>query len=175
MPFLPKFGFLLGLLATAHAADPKPDEYQVKAAFLCNFANFIEWPSTAYKSADDTFTICVLGRNPFGHTLENIARGKAVAGHSLAVRQIGDVREANGCQILFISSSERLRLRSILGSLKNSSVMPVGDTDNFVVEGGVVGLRLQDGKVRIEIDANAAKERNLRVNPHLLELAKGSR
>jgi len=88
---------------------------------------------------------------------------------------VADTREATGCHILFISSSERLRFRSILDSLKNSSVLPIGDASEFIAEGGVINLRVEDGKVRIQIDARAAKEKSLRISSRLLDLAQSPR
>lgn len=158
------------MLLTGAAAGQKVDEYQVKAAFIFNFASFIEWPRSAFRSPDDPFTICVLGRNPFGHALETVVEGRVVDGRSFVVRQPADVGDVSGCHILFISSSERLRFRSILAGLQNNSVLPVGDTSDFIAAGGVVAFRLEDGKVRIEIDARAAKARNLRVSSRLLSL-----
>lgn len=164
------FGMIAVTVLTGAAPGQKFNEYQVKAAFIFNFASFIEWPRSAFRSPDDPFTICVLGRNPFGHALETLVEGRVVDGRSFVVRQAADVSDVNGCHILFIGSSERLRFRSILEGLKNNSVLPVGDTSDFIAAGGVVAFRLEDGKVRIEIDARAAKARNLRVSSRLLSL-----
>jgi hypothetical protein len=153
----------------------KADEYHVKAAFLCNFANFVEWPPSTYRSPSDPLTVCVLGRNPFGNVLESLTAGRSVDGHPFAVRYETDVRQVGGCQILFVSASERLRYRSILDAVKTSSVLSVGDSSDFIAEGGVVDLRLESGKVRVEIDAQAARQRNLHVSAHLLGLAKVAR
>jgi hypothetical protein len=167
-----KFATIAMILFLTHAVGQKLDEYQVKAAFILNFANFIEWPAAAFTGSDDPFDICVLGSNPFGHTLESLVEGKVVDRRAFVVRYVADVRNVGGCHILFISSSERLRFRSILGGLKNSSVLPVGDTSDFIAEGGVVDFRLESGKVRIEIDAKAAREKNLRISSRLLGLSK---
>ena len=168
-------GLILGVMLLANVDGQKADEYQVKAAFLCNFANFVEWPSSTYRSPSDPFFVCVLGRNPFANALEGLAAGRSVDGHPFAVRYLPDVQQVNSCQILFVSSSERLRYRSILDSLKTSSVLSVGDTSDFVAEGGVVGLPVENGKVRVEIDNHAARRRNLRVSAHLLGLARTAR
>jgi hypothetical protein len=151
------------------------DEYQVKAAFVVNFASFVEWPAAAFRGPQDAFTICVLGRDPFGHWLESLVQGKVVDGRAFAVRHVNDVPQVSGCQILFLCASERLRFRSILTDLKGSSVLPVGDTSDFIAEGGVIGMRLDEGRIRIQIHAQGAKERNLRISAHLLSLAENSK
>ena len=170
-----KLGLVLGSLALAHAAAQTLDEYQVKAAFVCNFANFVEWPAAAFRNPKDPFVICVVGRSPFGHALENLAEGKSLNGHAFAVRQVSDAAQASGCQIAFLSMSERLRFRSILDGLKTTSVLTVGDTADFVAEGGMIALRLDNGRIRMRMNADAARERNLRISSHLLRLAEGAR
>ncbi len=182
MSYWLRFGIIASILLATRAggqtiregAQPM-DEYQVKAAFVVKFAGFVEWPPAAFKSPADPLTVCVLGRNPFGHQLESMVEGKSVDGRAFALREITDPRDAIACHILFISSSERLRFRSILDVLKSTSVLPVGDSDDFIAEGGVINLRLDGGKVRIEIDARAAKVKNLRISSRLLELAQGPR
>ena len=163
---------ILGAVLLANVGAQQVDEYQVKAAFICNFPNFVEWPPDTYKSPADPFSVCVLGRNPFGRALEGLAAGRVIDGHIFAVRHVSDVRQVAGCQILFVSASERLRFRSILEPLKTTSVLSIGDTNDFIAEGGVVGLKVEGGKVRVEIDPKAAKLKNLRVSSHLLGLAK---
>jgi len=116
-----------------------------------------------------------LGQSPFGETLEKLSNGKSVDGHGVKVLQVKDARSAGGCQILFVSASERLRLRSIFSDLKSSSVLSVGDTIDFISAGGIVGLRVESGKVRIEINAQLAKDRNLRMSSHLLDLARSTK
>lgn len=177
-----RFGIIASILLAARAGGETirgggqtMDEYQVKAAFIVKFAGFVEWPLTAFKGPADPLVICVMGRNPFGHQLENLIDGKDIDGRPFAVRPITDVRDAIACHILFVSSSERLRFRSILDLLKSTSVLPIGDADDFLAEGGVINLRLENGKVRIEIDARAAKARNLRISSRLLDLAQGPR
>jgi hypothetical protein len=170
-----RFGIIAAISLTAQARGQMLDEYQVKAAFIVKFASFVEWPAAAFKGPADPFTFCVMGRNPFGHDLENLVEGRVIDGRAFALRPVADTREATGCHILFISSSERLRFRSILDSLKNSSVLPIGDANEFIAEGGVINLRVENGKVRIQIDARAAKEKNLRISSRLLDLAQGLR
>lgn len=147
------------------------DEYQVKAAFLFNFAKFVEWPATAFKSADEPIRICVFGQDPFGSSLEDVVRGKAVGSRTLVVREVSTALAACKCHMLFLSASEQKRLRSLLGDLKECSVLTVGETDEFAANGGVVGFKLKDARVRFEIDRDAAERAKLRISSKLLSLA----
>ena len=159
------------LLASPAALRPQADEYQVKAGFVARFANFIEWPADALGAADAPFGICVLGRNPFGDALQGFVQGKAVSGHGIQIRQVADVRMAAGCQILFIAGSERLRFRLILDALPGS-VLTVGDAPDFLAQGGVANLWIDQGKVRVDINADKARAKSLRISSKLMTLAK---
>ena len=172
---LSQFSRAACVAAMSLASAQVMDEYQVKAGFVSSFASYVEWPAEAFKGPQEPIAICVLGQNPFGGSLRALVEGKAVEGRTFVVREIPDSRAAGDCQILYVSSSEHLRLRTILGSLGDKSIFSVGDTSDFIAEGGVVGLPVENGKVRVEIDNHAARQRNLRVSAHLLGLARSAR
>lgn len=158
------------VLSCRGACAQSVDEYQVKAAFLYNFAKFVEWPPQAFKTPADPISICILGANPFGNALEQAVKGKAVEGRSFTVRQISDLNPCH-CHILFVTASERKHFRSKLGSLKASGVLTVGDSQGFAADGGIINLKLEDAKVRFEINVDAAVEEQLRISSKLLGLA----
>ncbi len=162
----------IGGVSGAAALGQTVDEYQVKAAFLYNFAKFVEWPPQAFHDSGAPLTICVLGQNPFGRSLDQAVDGKVVDDRRLVVRQFADVRQVSGCHILFVSASERKVLRSILGDLKESGVLTVGETDGFTADGGVISLLLEGDRVRFEINLDAAGRQKLRISSKLLSLAR---
>ncbi len=132
---------LLASLASAQIMD----EYQVKAGFVSSFASYIEWPPETFSAPQEPIAICVLGQNPFGASLRALVEGKVVEGRTFVVREIPDSHQAGNCQILYISSSEHLRLRTILSNLGDQSIFSVGDTSDFIAEGGIVNLRTEGG------------------------------
>ena len=165
---------LLAFAATAghvHAQGSVADEYQVKAAFLFNFAKFVEWPADTFKAPDDPITICVWGQDPFGSALDDVVRNKTVAGRPFVVHQVSSAHQAAKCQIVFVASSERKRTRSVLEDLKGHSVLTVGEVEDFIPNGGVINFKLKDARVRIEIDNGAAERTKLRISSKLLSLA----
>jgi hypothetical protein len=169
------FAFLFASLLVNGAEAQQAQEYQVKAAIVLNFANFVEWPATAFRRPHDAFAICVFGHDPFGTALTSLSEGKTVDGRPFSVSDVTDVAQLSGCQIVFVSASERLRFRAILATLKTSSTLTVGDTADFIAEGGLITLRVDNGKIRMQINAQAARERSLRINSHLLSLAERAR
>jgi YfiR/HmsC-like len=163
---------VIGLARLAAAQGQTVDEYQVKAAFLYNFAKFVEWPAGEFKSPGDPIVICVLGRNPFGPLLEQAIMGKQIDGRSLLTREVSGIRECGGCNLLFIGASEKKRWPAVLESLKTDSVLTVGETVNFAAAGGIINFKRDAGKVSFEINVYAAQRARLKISSKLLSLAK---
>ncbi len=164
-------GILLGMLLASRARGQEMEEYQVKAAFLYNFAKFVEWPAQAFKTPRDPILICVLGRNPFGSALEDVIRGKSVEGRAFAFRLVEDADGAGACQILFVGSSEAKRFHSLWRALKPAGILTVGDAQGFAAGGGVINFKLDAGHVRFQINPDAAEHAQLHISSKLLSLA----
>jgi hypothetical protein len=162
---------LLGFVFAGAACAQTIDEYQVKAAFLYNFAKFVEWPALTFKTDKDPVRICVLGQDPFGSALGDAVGGKTVLGRPFALNDVSSGSQVTDCQILFISSSERKHLRSIFAELPTTGILTVGETDGFTAAGGIVNFKLSDGRVRLEINIEAAGQAKLRINSSVLSLA----
>jgi len=151
-------------------AQVEVEERDVKAAFLRNFARFVEWPAGTFKSPSDPIVICVIGEDSFA-SVQAAAQGKTVETHSLVVRQLAGVDRAAACHILFISASERKRVRSILDSLPDCGVLTVGEVPGFAGAGGVINFKNVEGRIRIEINPAAAERQHLHVSAKLMNLA----
>lgn len=161
----------LGLVLSAGARAQATDEYMVKAAFLYNFAKFVEWPPQSFKSSSDPIVIGILGKNSFGDALTSVVSGKTFDGRAFRVREVADPQQAAGCQILFISSSERKHLETLLRLIGNPGVLTVGETDNFTGDGGIVNFKIEAGSVRLQINIAAARRQQIRISAKLLSLA----
>jgi hypothetical protein len=165
--------FLLLLLAGCAWAQPRSaGEYQVKAAFLYNFAKFVDWPPDAFPQPSAPLHLCVFGEDPFGGELERIVHEKIVAGHPLRVLQPKRIAQARGCHILFVSSWDPKEVHSLLEALKGSSTLTVGETREFTRLGGMITFLLASGRVRFEINPDAAHEARLKISAKLLSLAR---
>ncbi len=162
---------ILGLLFATAVWGQKAEEYRVKAAFLFNFAKFVDWPSQAFKTTRDPIAICVVGENLFGNAIEEAVNGKTVDGRGFLVRRLSNDQAATGCQILFISSSERSRFHAILGDLKTGGVLTVGEADNFAAEGGIINFKIEAGRVCLQVNVDAADQAKLHISSKLLSLA----
>lgn len=147
-------------------------EYEVKAAFLYNFARFVEWPDRSFASAQSDFTICVLGSDPFGRTLDDALEGKTIGSRRVKLERVKDAARSRQCQIVFVSPSDGGRLPEIIDQLRGASVLVVGETDGFAQAGGTVQFTLDEDRVRFTINPDAAERAGLRLSSKLLALAK---
>ena len=146
-------------------------EYQVKGAYLYNFAKFIDWPLGAFPNPQSPISLCTLGHSPFNPAFESQLREKKVRDRSIEVRQVIDAKKASSCQILFIPSSQQSRLHQIIGELKGKSILLVGETPGFDEQGGMIQFVVEGGTVRFKINQNSAKESGLQISSKLLQIA----
>ena len=164
--------FFSGFLAPDdRAQQAKPSEYRVKAVYLYNFGKFVQWPRDTQASADHSFPICVVGRDPFGSTLSDIVAGESINNLRLVTREIERVENAADCRILFISSSEENRVINILDGLQAKPVLTVSDMPDFVNRGGMIQFVLDGDKVRFEVNLTAAQKAHLTLSSQLLKVA----
>lgn len=166
-------GVLL-LAAGRLAAAERPlvtSEYAVKAAFLYNFAKFVDWPADAFRGPRDPMVLCLLGEDPFGRELDQTVGGKTVLGRQLVVRRLATPAGLEECHILFVSSSEAPRFGQVLAAVGDRAVLTVGEGEAFGRAGGIISFVVRQSRVRFQIDRAAAARAGLDISSHLLELA----
>src|ERR1700688_1287293 len=115
--------FAAGLLISSVARPQGSEEYRVKAAFVYNFTKFVDWPLESFKSIQDPFYICILGKNPFGDALADVVQGKTVKNGPILVRVMTNEEEPLACHIVFVGLSERKHSRSILAATSARAVL----------------------------------------------------
>jgi hypothetical protein len=168
-------GVALSLSAPGAAGGQTPplasDEYAIKAAFLYNFAKFVEWPERVFAQPQAPLALCVLGADPFGGELDTVVQGKSVQGRPVVVRRLDGLGAVSRCHILFVSSSERERFAEVLDVVAGRSVLTVGEDGEFARAGGIISFVLREQRVRFAIDAGAAARAGLRLSSRLLDLA----
>jgi hypothetical protein len=162
---------LLAGLTTLQAQSKAASEYEIKAAFLYNFAKFVEWPPTAFTDPKQPMGICIFGQDPFGHTLEDSLLGKTVGDHPVLLGHAKQIADLAGCQIIFLSSSDAPRLREVLGRVQKQHALFVGESEGFASAGGTIQFVLDQNRVRFVINPDAAERAGLKINSKLLALA----
>jgi len=154
--------------STLRAAE-HVDEYRLKAAFLFNIVRFVEWPPATFSSPTDPLVTCVLGKGDIEDALRQ-AGDRKVAGRAVAIRHISEAQEAGGCQVLFVNQSVGRRWLS-LGHINSAGILTVGETDDFISQGGTVNFKLSEDTIRIQINVEAAVRAKLEVSSKLLSLS----
>lgn len=146
-------------------------EYEVKAAFLYKFVSFVEWPSQAEPEPSKPYLIGILGKDPFGNTIDDIVRQKSVRGHAIEIRRAEDETELSDCHVLFIAASEQSRFKDVLTHFKGANILTVGESDDAAESGAVMSLYTINGRVRFEVNIDAAKAASLKISSDLLDVA----
>ncbi len=151
---------------------PKTSEARVEAAYIYNFAKFVEWPATKFAGPTSPMRFCVLNDFSFEADLSQIVNGKSIAGHPVEVVQVRDATESLNCHILFVNSAQQSQTRHLTEVLRGSGVLTVGETDTFVEEGGIINFFLDNDQVQFRISRKAAQQAGLYVSSRLLSVAK---
>jgi YfiR/HmsC-like len=163
--------WLISLSGQAPAQEMTAPEYHLKAVFLYNFAALTEWPSNTFSTADSPLTIGILGKDPFGSALQEVAK-KPVNGRKIRILAFQDPVDVSGCQLLFISDSEKDRLPAVLARLSGQPILTVSDIDQFADNGGMIGLLKRKDRIRFEVNLDAARRARLTLSSRLLALGK---
>ncbi len=166
--------FVLALLLTQVPGAARAEEtleYPVKAAFLYNFAKLASWPEQSFVDPAAPVQFCPLGDAPFGKALDSLG-GKQVRDRSLVIRKLASVQEAVGCHVLFVSAEREHQIQEVLKSVGGKPVLTVSEIEGFCERGGIINFVTLEGKVRFEINPDAAEGAGIRLSAQLLRLAK---
>lgn len=164
---------LLVLLAWLPAAAAETSkEYLIKAAFLYNFTQFVEWPGDAFADAAAPIRIGILGDDPFGAALDEVVRGETVRNRPLVVVRAQRAEDLKDCHLVFVGRSEAERTEGVLEEFASAPILTVSDNPDFTTHGGVVRFFLDGTKVRFEINPAAAEGIRLKLSAQLLTLGK---
>lgn len=161
---------LIAVSSYTPAADLPALEYQVKAAFLLNFARFIEWPETSFAGPHASFAICILGDDPFGPALTQIVTGETVGRRNLVVHRIRRLPEPNSCHVLYIHPAEKDIAKTLAGL--GPGILTVGEGAPFLRDGGMIAFVVEDRRVRFDVNRRAAEGASLKISARLLAVAR---
>ncbi|GLH72972.1 hypothetical protein GETHLI_14740 [Geothrix limicola] len=156
---------------TGAPALEKPTEYSSKAKILLMILPYIQWPSEA-NWKEEPFKLAVLGESPFGTRLDEGTQSLTVHHRPIQIRYISKVRDAEGCQALFICASEQRRIDGILSWTEGKEILTLSDDESLARKGVILNLLLEGGYVRLVVNPEAARRSNLLLGSRLMSLAK---
>jgi hypothetical protein len=150
-------------------------EYDLKALFLYNFAQFVQWPPEAFPSADTPLIIGVLGQDRFGKSLDDLIRNETagVGRRKLRIERYHRLADVQNCHILFIDQSEAANVDEIVRKYRGKPTLTVSDMEGFTRHGGMIQFITdeKEKKIRLRINVGIAKAENLMISSKLLKLA----
>lgn len=161
---------LLALTAPHPATCAKQDEFQVKAAFVLNFAKLAEWPAES-QTDKESFTIAIFGKPPSDSFVSTL-KSQTVHGKRVNVRFIDSAEEVKNTRLVYISGSERHHLAGILKELRQQNVLTVSDIHGFCEAGGMIGLVPVQSRIGFEVNLAAVRKARIAISSQLLKLAK---
>ncbi|MBN1931851.1 MAG: YfiR family protein [Desulfobacterales bacterium] len=165
-------GLMLLFETHAYADSVLYREYLVKAAFLYNFAKFVDWPIEVFEDEHAPIYLCILGKNPFDDDVIQSIENKTVDGRKLLVETSKHAKDHSKCHILFISRSMEKEAKQILTDIKDRPVLTVSDIAEFTSLGGIIEFIVINNKIRFEINIDSARHAGLKISSHLLKMAK---
>lgn len=161
---------LLWLTLAVCAADYS--EYEIKAAYLYKFSEYVEWPPDVFPDDKAPFSIGILGKDPFGRVLDDTIKGKKVQGRGIVIKRSNEAKDLTGCQMVFVSPPEDSQMKDSLGAFDELPVLTVGESEEFGRQRGMIRFVLVESNVRFEINADSARKAGLKISSQLLKLAK---
>lgn len=160
------------------AESPKVvDPYDLEAAYLVHFLEFVNWPERAFADKKTPYVIGVIGEDPFGDRLAKLTSGRLFNGRKVVIRDFGgfepeEASDLRACHILFVSHSEKDRLSGILKAVRYSPILTVSEIEKFPVFGGILSFDQQGKKIRLYVNPKAAKNAQLQFSARLLQVCR---
>jgi len=158
-------------VAPAYCQKPTATEYEVKAAFLFNFAKFVEWPPGTFTGNSSPLRVCVLGAEETGAAMEKIVQGKTANGRQLRIERLNGLDQVKGCELLFVGASKSGEAEKFLYPDLGYGILTVGESDGFALAGGMINLVTRENHIAFEINLDAAQRAGLKISSKLLNLA----
>jgi hypothetical protein len=157
--------------AAGAAAQPKASEYDAKAAYLFNFGRFMRLSGESGALHRTEFEICILGRDPIGHVLDDMTANESIDHRAVRVRRTADALGAKECDVVYISAQEDAGIDADLSALSKADVLTVSDAPDFLKRGGMIQFVMQGDRVRFAVNLDAVSRTHLVLSSELLRVA----
>lgn len=146
-------------------------EQELKAAALSQVVHFVRWPSSAFLETSSPLIIGIYGPDPFGGVLDDLLRGENVSGHPIKLVHCFTLEAASSCHAVFISSADLRTADHLVHELSSRSVLTVTDGQTVEAFGAVIAFTVQNHRIHIAANLDAARKANLTLSSKLLRLA----
>jgi hypothetical protein len=145
---------------------------RIKAAFLRNFAHYVNWPSHAFADGRAPWNVCILGPDPFGEVLEATLAERTEQDRPFRIFRADTLDRLPRCQIIYVTYSSAAKRQAVLTELRDKPVLTVGDAPDFLEEGGVIRFQVEE-RIRMNVNLDQARAVSLNIQTRMLEVASG--
>jgi len=156
--------------SSEQGASEREVKDRLKAAYIFNFIQFVEWPSRAFEVETDPIIVGIFPGNSVARSLKEIAEGESIGGHPIIVRDLFEPEQARACHVVVIPPAEEARIMRILSSLKGTPALTVGESTGFAERGGAINLFFAENKLRFAVNPSVFETNELKVSSRLLRL-----
>jgi len=164
-------GLALGLAHSGFAQKASPSEYEIKAAMIYRFAQFLEWPTNLFETSQSPLHICIAGADPFGNSIDLVLKDQRIGTRNLLILRHPQTATATNCHLIFISGGQAAETEKLMALLKARPVLTIGEDEDFAKKGGHIRLYLQDNKLRFDINLAAMERSGLKMHSQVMKLA----
>ena len=159
-------------VSSSRGGDAAPSESQMKAAFLLNFPKYVEWPASSFTEPNSPIVVAIAGNEEVATEFAALSNGKSIDGHPIKLIRNPTSAECLECHILFIGSREARKVPEIVSELKSASVLTVGESEQFMDQGGMINLALRERRIALEVNLDATRQTELKISSKLMALAR---
>jgi len=160
---------VLSLPLPAHAGEAR--EYDLKAAYLYRFVQFISWPENAFPDPGSPFVVGILGPDPFAGSLDAILDGEHVGRRPIVLERYTDASEVSTCHLLYLSDAAAESIERALAQLRRPGLITVGDSAVFAQRGGAIGFAGDADRINLVINTASGRDAGVVFSSKLLHLA----
>lgn len=161
----------LAVMSRAAAADEDGVEYQVKAAFVCKFGNYIDWPPQALGPTTEPFRVGVLGSDLVLEEFRRMAAAASVGGRPIEVRRLLRPEVPEGLHAVFVTRAMATHAGAVIAAARGRPVLTITELDPEAAA-GMINFVVVDDKVRFDILLPLAVQSGLKISVRLLGVAR---
>ena len=162
---------LMATLLVGLATSAPRNEYELKAAFVLNFASLVHWPDGALEEATTLEVAVMANTDPYA-LIERALDGRSAGGHPVRSRRAVSLNELGGAHIVFVTRASGVGAADVVSATRGKSVLLIGESTDFAQRGGAINFYTEDRKIRFEVNPQAAKEAGIQISSRLLSVAK---
>jgi uncharacterized protein DUF4154 len=142
-------------------------EYELKVAYIYNFALFTTWPS----ESNTAIVFCIFRQDPLSSAIEAL-QGRKIRNRPITIRKIILPEEVHTCDLIFLGATQSEAFPKVLELIKNSNILTITDSTDQLRKEMAINMAFEDKRLIFEVNLASARRANLQFSSKLLNLTK---